>query len=185
MHRLFVAIRPPEAVRELLLDLMEGITALRWQDDDQLHLTLRFIGEVERPVAEDVASELARVSFDSFPLAIDGIGRFDHRRGGALWTGVAPKDQIKALAQKVERACQAAGLPPERRAFHPHVTLARWNRTPPNLEPFILSHGSLRSARWDVDHFSLYESHLARDGAHYEEILRLRLSPRTDPLPLD
>jgi len=183
MHRLFVAIRPPEAVRELLLDLMEGVPALRWQDDDQLHLTLRFIGEVERPVAQDLAAELERIRFDNIPLAIDGVGRFDRRRGGALWAGVTPKEQLKALAQKIERSCQAAGLDPERRAFHPHITLARWSRTAPNLDSFFLSHASLRSEPWDVDHFSLYESHLARDGAHYEEILRLRLGPRGCPLP--
>jgi hypothetical protein len=92
MHRLFVAIRPPADVRNRLLDLMHGVPGLRWQDDGQLHLTLRFIGEVERPVAEDLAVELARVRFDPFPIELGGIGRFDRRRGGALWAGVKPKE---------------------------------------------------------------------------------------------
>ncbi|MFL6738757.1 MAG: 2'-5' RNA ligase family protein, partial [Sphingomicrobium sp.] len=63
MHRLFVAIRPPQVIREGLLDLMEGDRDLRWQSDQQLHLTLRFIGEVERPVAEDIAAALAQIRF--------------------------------------------------------------------------------------------------------------------------
>jgi RNA 2',3'-cyclic 3'-phosphodiesterase len=175
MHRLFAAIRPPGEVRDQLLDLMQGVPGLRWQEDDQLHLTLRFIGEVERPVAEDLAAELERIRFDAFAIALDGVGRFDRRRGGALWAGITPKDQLKALAQKVERACQAAGLAPERRAFHPHITLARWNRATPSLEAFVEQHGSLKSAPWQVEEFILYESHLGRNGAHYEEIVRVAL----------
>ena len=170
MHRLFVAIRPPAEVREQLLDLMEGMPALRWQSDEQLHLTLRFIGEVERPVAEDIAGELGRIRFEAFDIALDGVGRFDQRRGGALWAGVAPKGQLKALAQKVERACQFAGLPPERRAYHPHITLARWSKAAPDVAPFIQRYGSLRSEPWMAENFILYESRLTRDGAHYEEV---------------
>ena len=175
MHRLFVAIRPPEEVREELLDLMEGVPGLRWQSDEQLHLTLRFIGEVERPLAEDIAGELGRIRFDPFEIAIDGMGRFDQRRGGALWAGVTPKEQLKALAQKVDRACQSAGVPPERRAFHPHITLARWSRAAPDLAPFIERHGNLRSDPWTAEDFILYESRLSRDGAHYEPIANYAL----------
>ena len=175
MHRLFVAIRPPEEVRNQLLDLMQGVPGLRWQDDDQLHLTLRFVGEVERPVAEDLAAELQRIRFEEFAIALNGVGRFDQRRGGALWAGVAPKEKLKALAQKVERACQAAGLPAERRAFHPHITLARWGRATPDLEPFIQRYGDLSSPAWDVDGFILYESRLGRDGAHYEVVANFAL----------
>jgi 2'-5' RNA ligase len=172
MHRLFVAIRPPSEVREQLLDLMHGVPAIRWQDDGQLHLTLRFIGEVERPLAEDIAVELGRIRFDPFDLTLDGVGRFDQRRGGALWAGMAPRDDLKALAQKVERACQSAGLPAERRAYHPHITLARWSKAAPNLDPFIQLHGTLKSDPWKVGGFILYESRLGRDGAHYEAVSR-------------
>ena len=61
MHRLFVAIRPPEPIRDLLGDAMDDSADFRWQDDEQLHITLRFVGEVERPVADDLADALARV----------------------------------------------------------------------------------------------------------------------------
>src|SRR4029453_19317433 len=106
MHLLSVAPRPPENIREQLLDLMAGVPDLRWQSDEQLHLTLRFIGEVERPVAEDVATALEQIRFQQFSLALEGVGRFEKYRHGALWAGVQPKDQLKALAAKVERACQ-------------------------------------------------------------------------------
>ena len=103
MHLLFVAIRPPEDIRDRLLDLMEGMPGMRWQDDEQLHLTLRFVGEVERPVAEDLAASLQQIRFDRFSIALDGVGKFEKHRNGVLWAGVQPKGQLKALAAKIER----------------------------------------------------------------------------------
>jgi len=168
MHRLFVAIRPPGSIRQHLLDLMKGELDLRWQSDEQLHLTLRFIGEVERPTAEDVAAALAGIRFPRFSLSLDGVGQFEKRRHGALWAGVQPKDQLKALNAKVERACQAAGSEPERRAYHPHITLARWKGAAPRLDRFLELSSSLRSDPWEVSEFILYESRLGHEGAHYE-----------------
>jgi 2'-5' RNA ligase len=169
MHRLFVAIRLPEWVRELLLDVMEG-RDLRWQQDDQLHLTLRFIGEVDRPVANDIADALSGLDFPPFSLRLSGVGRFDHGRRGALWAGVEPRDEVRALSRKVERACQTVGLEAERRAFHPHITLARWSKAEPRLDSFIERYGDLKSDPWQVEDFILYESRLGRDGAHYEAV---------------
>ncbi len=169
MHRLFVAIRPPEDIRDLLIDAMDDSPALRWVSDEQLHLTLRFIGEVERPLANDVAAALARVRFAAFELAVKGVGRFEQRNGGALWAGVEPRAPVAELAAKVERACVVAGLEPERRAFHPHITLARWNRR--NAEAvatFERREADLTSQPFSVDEFVLFESHLSRHGPHYE-----------------
>ena len=175
MHRLFVAIRPPEFVRDQLLDLMpDGGEALRWQGEEQLHLTLRFIGEVERPQAEDLAAALGSVRFERFDLRLAGVGRFSRRRGGALWAGVAPKEPLAALAAKVDRACVTAGLAPERRAYHPHLTLARWNGPEPNLAPFVHTNAGLSSDPWPADRFTLYQSHLRKDGAHYEAVAEYR-----------
>jgi 2'-5' RNA ligase len=171
MHRLFVAIRLPPPVVDQLVDTMEGMAALRWQDAEQLHLTLRFVGEVERPVAEDFAAALATVGFAPFPLSIAGVGRFDHHRRGTLWAGVDSRGPVAALAAKVERVCIAVGLAPEHRAFHPHVTLARWGAgagDEPGL--FLERHAALRSAPFDVTSFTLFESHLGRDGALHEAI---------------
>src|SRR5436190_24018369 len=105
MHRLFVAIRPPESIRDLLIDAMDDSADFRWQDDEQLHLTLRFIGEVERPLAEDLADALGRVRTAPFSIRIKSVGRFDRRNSGALWAGVEPKEPLAALAAKVERVC--------------------------------------------------------------------------------
>src|SRR5215212_9682890 len=105
MHRLFVAIRPPEPIRDLLIDAMDESPEFRWQDDGQLHLTLRFIGEVERPLAEDIAVALGRIHAPRFEIRIKGVGRFEARSAGALWAGVEPKGPLAVLAAKIERVC--------------------------------------------------------------------------------
>ena len=177
MHRLFVAIRPPEQIRDLLLDAMDDSADFRWQDDEQLHLTLRFIGEVERPVADDLAAELTRVHAPPFELRIAGTGRFEQRNSGALWAGVEPRAPLAALAAKVERACLAVGLEPERRAFHPHITLARWRgRRSREVTAFLDRTRGLASTAFDVRDFVLFESRLSRHGAHYEEVATYRLA---------
>jgi 2'-5' RNA ligase len=176
MHRLFLAIRPPKSIRDRLIDLMEGMPDLRWQQDEQLHLTLRFIGEVERPLAEDLVAALARIGFPGFSLALDGVGKFEKHRQGALWAGVEPRDQLKLLNSKNERACQSIGIAPERRTFHPHITLARWKGRAFGLDRFIEQHNGLCSDPWHVGEFILYESRLGREGAHYERVESYPLS---------
>jgi len=177
MHRLFVAIRPPEHVRDLLLDAMDDSADFRWQDDEQLHLTLRFIGEVERPTAEDIAAALGTLRADRSELRINGVGRFEQRNSGALWAGVEPKAPVAALAARIERVCQSAGLEPERRAFHPHVTLARWKgRRTREVHAWLEQHAALASEPFAADEFILFESRLSRHGAHYEPVATYPLS---------
>ena len=176
MHRLFVAIRPPESIRDLLIDAMDDSADFRWQDDEQLHLTLRFVGEVERPVAEDLAAALGSIRAPIFELRVHGIGRFEQRNSGALWAGVEPRGPLVALAAKVERACQSVGLEPERRAFHPHITLARWKgRRGREVAQFLTRTRGLASDPFVVDRFNLFESRLSRHGAHYTEVANYAL----------
>ena len=177
MHRLFAAIRPPEDIRDLLVDAMDDSADFRWQQDEQLHLTLRFVGEVERPVAEDLASALAKIRSAPFELRVHGTGRFEQRNSGALWAGAEPKAPVAALAAKVERVCQSVGLEPERRAYHPHITLARWKgRRTREVADFLERTRGLASDPFQVDRFILFESRLSRHGAHYEEVASYPLS---------
>jgi 2'-5' RNA ligase len=176
MHRLFVAIRPPEPIRDLLIDAMDDSPEFRWQDDGQLHLTLRFVGEVEGPLANDVADALARIRASPFELRVVGAGRFEQRHSGALWAGIEPKEPVAALAAKVERVCQQIGLEPERRTFHPHITLARWKgRRTGAVQDYLERHRGLSSDAFRVDRFALFESHLSKHGAHYEEVATFNL----------
>lgn len=176
MHRLFVAIRPPESIRDLLMDTMDHSADFRWQEDEQLHITLRFVGEVDRPAADDLADALGRIHSERLELRIAGVGRFEQRNSGALWAGVEPRPPLAALAAKVERVCQSVDLEPERRAFHPHVTLARWKgRRTREVQDFLERRRDLSSAPFAVGEFILFESRLSRHGAHYEAVEAYRL----------
>jgi len=177
MHRLFVGIRPPASIRALLLDTMSGAEGVRWQGDEQLHITLRYIGEVERPVAEDIAAMLGQVRGASFDLSIEGVGLFDRgsRHPTALWAGVRPHDAIRDLHHKIDRAIVRSGLEPDRRAYLPHITLARIGGRDAVVDPWLATHAGLASEAFAVTHFLLFESHLGRDGARYEAIARYPL----------
>ena len=94
-----------------------------------------------------------------------------------MWAGVAPKEPVVALAAKVERALQQVGLEPEKRAFMPHVTLARWNRRNAEaVKAFLRRNSDLHSEPFAVDRFILFESKLSRHGAHYEEVANFDLT---------
>ena len=170
MHRLFLAIRPPEDIRDLLIDVMDDGADFRWQSDEQLHLTLRFVGEVERPLANDLALAMAGLRSPTFELRLSGLGTFDHRIVGAIWAGVEPAEPVRELAAKIERICQSVGLPPERRAFRPHITLARWKGPRGREARAFLDGRTVTSGPSNVDRVILYESRLSRHGAHYEEV---------------
>ena len=176
MHRLFVALRPPPHVRSALIDAMGGVPGARWQDDDQLHITLRFIGEVDRHQAEDIATALGSVTTLPFELVLDGVGQFD-RRGiiDTLWVGVRPHDQIAALHRKVDQAVQRVGLQPEGRAYIPHITVARFGRSSGAIDGFVANAATVMGLRFTVAHFMLFESSIGSDGARYEAIARYAL----------
>ena len=176
MHRLFVALRPPPTTRALLLETMGGIPGARWQDDDQLHLTLRYIGEVETPQAEDIAAALNQISGPRPTVILSGVGTFD-RKGivHTLWAGIAPDDALKLLHDRINRALTLAGIAPEERAFKPHITLARLNRSPSPLDGFLSRAAGLSAPPFTPDAFLLYESTLGSEGSIYEAVARYPL----------
>jgi 2'-5' RNA ligase len=171
MHRLFVALRPSATLRRHCLDAIAGgPPGWAWQRDDQLHVTLRFIGEVERPLAEDIAAELGSIRAPLIELGLHGVGFFDQGRQGVLFARAGPRDPLEALHRKVDRALFSIGLEPERRAFLPHITLARRRRSAADPTAWLEAHAGLNAPPEPLDHFTLYESRLGHDGAHYEAV---------------
>lgn len=175
-HRLFVALRPPRPVRDLLRTAMHGISAARWQDDDQLHLTLRFIGDVDRHRAEDIAAALGALHAPAIKARIAGVGMFE-RRGWphTVWAGVEPAAALAGLHRKVDQLLARVGIAAETRAFVPHITLARLNRSAGPVAPFLALHSDLASAPFAFDHIILYESELGHGGSRYHPVARYPL----------
>lgn len=174
-QRLFVALRPPAEVRAALLALAGGIEGARWQTDDQLHLTLAFIGEVDRHGAEAAHDALGTVSGAPLELQLGAPGSFDAGRPdriAALWVGVEPVDAVGRLASAVRSALRRAGLSPDARRFVPHVTLARFaagGAARAALERW-LTRSRVPPVGWTASCFHLVESSLGRGGAHYRPL---------------
>lgn len=176
--RLFVAIDPPPDVRAALARLQEGVPGARWLAPETLHLTLRFIGEVDGGAVRDVSAALARVDTESFDLAIAGVGHFETgRRPHTLWAGVAPSEPLARLRRKVESALGEAGLPRDDRKFTPHVTLARLKDAKPGrVQEFLARRALFRAPPFRVEGFTLFSSLLSKSGAIHRPELEVLFS---------
>jgi len=129
--RLFVAVDLPEEVRRELSSLCCGLPGARWLPPEQLHLTLRFIGEVDPETGRSVAEALDDVALTPFSLRLRGLGFFPPRgQPRVLWAGVERSEALSRLQRRVETVLTRAGLAPEGRKFMAHVTLARLFETP-------------------------------------------------------
>ena len=161
--RLFVAIPLPDAVRHDLARLCAGVPGARWTPAENLHLTLRFIGDVDGGRYHDVAAALGAVDGAAFDLQLTAVGRFgDRRRARVLWAGVRPSAALINLQAKIERAVRRAGFAVEPRKFHAHVTLARLLGAPAGrVERYLIDHDAYQSRRFPVADFVLFQSFLA------------------------
>jgi 2'-5' RNA ligase len=169
MPRLFLAIELPESVATHLDLLCGGIPGARWEGRERLHLTLRFVGELEGAALRELTRALAELESPPFTMAIAGAGTFPPRgTPRVVWAGVADPTPIAALARKVERAVTSAGLEPESRKFMPHVTLGRLSDPPlDRVAAFIAHNALLRTEPFEVRSFALFSSILSPRGAKY------------------
>ena len=176
-HRLFVALRPPRAIREILISAMHGVSGARWQSEEQLHLTLRFIGEVDRHRAEDIAAALGAIYAPAVTARIAGVDLFERQgRPHMLWAGVEPHEPLGALHRKVDQLLARVGVAPETRAFLPHITLARLNRGSGPVAPFLALNSDLASPPFEFGHVTLYESEMGHGGSRYHPVARYPLA---------
>ena len=150
---------------------MGQVSGARWQDEGQLHLTLRYIGEIDERTAEEIADAARHLAFTPFDIAVEGCFFFA-RKGipTQLYAAIAPDDRLAALHKKLDRICVKCGVEPERRKFVPHITLARLNRSAGPLDTFLSRHGAVSLGPWRVDDYILYESHLREQGSLYEPL---------------
>ena len=168
--RLFVALDLPWPLRQRLASLAaSGIPGAKWVPPENYHMTLRFIGEAQRHLAEEIDHALAALRARDFALTLAGVGTFDKGgRATSLWVGVERNPQLDHLRGKIETALQRLGLEPERRRFNPHVTLARLdNPAEAKLAAFVQAHNLFRSEPIQVEHFTLFSSQLGKEQAVY------------------
>ncbi len=170
--RLFVALDLPDDIRARLVGLAGGVPGVRWTPPENLHLTLRFVGEVDGAAAEELDAELASIDRGAFALTLSGVGVFERgRHPHTLWAGVAAEPALAQLHGRIESAAQRAGLEPEGRRFKPHVTLGRLKQRPGHhLVDWLEGNALFRAGPFPVEGFTLFRSHLGREAAHYEAL---------------
>lgn len=168
--RLFVGLDLPRELRQRVAMLSgAGIPGARWVSPENYHVTLRFIGEAPRYLAEEIDHALAALRARGFALTLAGVGTF--AKGGrsqSLWVGVERNPQLDLLRSKIETALQRCGLEPERRRFQPHLTLARLdNAAEAKLVGFVQAHNLFRAEPVMMRHFTLFSSLLGKDQSVY------------------
>ena len=184
MIRLFAGIAVDPIIAARLAPLATGIPGARWVEARNLHITLRFIGEVEDGHAEDIHDALGAIASPSFTLTLETLGTFGHRRPHTLWLGVAREPALERLQAKVEAAVVRAGCPPEPRKFTPHVTLARLGgESAARIPDYIAGNSPFRAGQMQVSQVTLFRSHLSRNGANYEALAEYPLTPTLTTSP--
>ncbi len=157
--RLFAALALPDAIAELLLALQKGVPGASWRPRENLHLTLRFFGELTEPAADDLDAELGAIGVSPFDLQLKGAGWFGGSDPHALWIGARGCEGLKKLAAACERAARRAGLKPEPRKFTPHVTLATLGGAAlGSVQAFEARLGLFEAPPFRVERFGLYSS---------------------------
>jgi 2'-5' RNA ligase len=167
MPRLFTALEIPSEIGQSMAQLRGGLPGARWVDPENYHLTLRFIGDIDDALADEIADLLGQVARRKFSLRIDGLDSFGGHKPRAVVAAIQPVAELVELQAEHERIMQRVGLQPERK-YKPHVTLARLRDTSSRqVADFLSLRLPFRSPSFSVSRFVLYSSRNSVGGGPY------------------
>ena len=169
MARLFVGLDIHEPLAADLAEARGGVESAHWQRDNQLHLTLAFIGDTPRKVTREIEDALAGIRFDPFEVSLEGVGMFGKPRyPKILWAGVADKTPFQHLHEKIAAALGRIDVEIDRRKYKPHVTLARFRRgAEARVGDWLTSNQNLKTTAMTVDRFVLFSSERTSEGSFF------------------
>lgn len=178
MSRLFLGFELPAPITQQLLQIHEPLRGARWQNADQLHLTLRFLGEVDDAVRPQIISLLSGLRATPIEIRLHGAGCFGGpQRPFALWAGVWPEQPLVQLREEIDTRLAPLALPADRHAgFKPHITLARIRGGDESAARFAEGLTELTSEPFTFNALSLIASRQAAQGSVYSVLDRLPLS---------
>lgn len=186
--RLFVALDIDAAIRERIALFLEGVRQfaphVRWARPEALHLTLKFIGEMDAARLDDVRRALAQVQGEATEVRFRETGFFPTAKSARVfWVGVKADARLASLAHAVEDALERLGVEREQRAFSPHLTLARTgsgrpsrgredsaNPTFKRLQEKLAALPAPDFGAMTAREFFLYQSKLSPAGAQYTQL---------------
>ncbi|HEY5894337.1 MAG TPA: RNA 2',3'-cyclic phosphodiesterase [Chthoniobacterales bacterium] len=172
--RLFIGLELPAACRQALARMDPHMKGLRWLPPEQMHLTMSFLGNVDATGEERLRQALLDVHVPPFFLPICGLGAFGGERPTVVWAGVGKgHPHLFALHHHLQDAVLHAGLEPDLKPFHPHITIGRGRGVSrAALKPFLREYGDAEFGLWKVTGFTLFSSVLASEGAMHSVELR-------------
>ncbi|MBC8130491.1 MAG: RNA 2',3'-cyclic phosphodiesterase [Rhizobiaceae bacterium] len=176
MPRLFTAIEIPRDAALSLSFLRGGLPSARWIDVENYHLTLRFIGDVESRLADEIVTAFDRIERPPFQVTLDGVAAFGSKKPHSIYAGVKPSSALDALQADIDRTCRRVGLPADPKKFVPHVTLARLRQPKADdVALYLAGRGNFRAPPFTVGRFVLFSSKDSVGGGPYvlEESYRL------------
>ena len=177
MPRLFTALALPIEVTAKLAGLGGGLFGARFVEPEDYHLTLRFVGDVDHRMAEEIALALGGLKRKPFRLTLRGLDTFGKDRPRAVHALVEPSRALEELAADHERIMRRLGLPAEARRYVPHVTIARLSGVhPADVVGWIIGRSPFSAGPFDVDGFSLFSSRDSVGGGPYVEEASYRLT---------
>ena len=168
MPRLFTALEVPREVSEVLSMLRGGLPGARWIDPENYHITLRFIGDIDDRLAQDIASLLDGVRKRPFDVRFEELASFGGHKPRAVIAAVDPVSPLVELQAEHERLMRRAGLEPEGRKFIPHVTLARLrDSSSRDVADYLSSRAALFSSSFRASRFVLFSARASVGGGPY------------------
>lgn len=173
LQRLFVALSLPAFVRAAVAELQHPpLPGFRWTPSERLHLTLKFIGEVEAALVDDVIHALDQIHVEPFYVPVEGVGQFPQRGAPQVaWVGVGRgHPRLFQLQYRIENALFAMGIQPDLRGFHPHITLARTSQASPGaVQHFLKQNRGFEAPPFRATTFTLFSSQASSIGQVYQE----------------
>ena len=181
MIRLFAGIDLPEHIKDQVYSLRGGVPNALWVARDNLHITLRFIGNVDEHEADDLHTSLMQISAPAFMLSMTQVGYFANgSQMRHLWTGVSNYGALDFLHDKIDSVVRRHRLGTDKHKFHAHATIAKLRGTPEEeVFKFLSYHNLFRSDEFYVDRFTLFSSHPHHDGngSYYQKEAEYPLYP--------
>ena len=183
--RLFVALEIPSEVRENLAALLDSLRSIskdpRWVRPQNLHVTLKFLGEVAEAKVEDIRNALREIRSEQVAtLDFRGLGFFpNEKHPRVFWAGIEASANLKTIAANIDGPMEKLGIPREQRPFSPHLTLARFERPglPEALRQAIAANMELAFGSLQTNEFHLIQSELRRSAAEYTTLERFQFAP--------
>ena len=175
--RLFIAIDMPESVTGLLAEMNPHLPGVRWLPADQIHLTVSFLGNVTTAAEETLRDKLSAIRFTAFFTPVVGLGTFPTKgKPNVIWAGLGSgHPQLFHIYKKVQEAALGAGIEPDLRTWHPHITFARCRDVAPHeIRPFLKEHAEFDAGMIRIDSFVLYSSIPGPLGSAYTRELEVR-----------